>query len=179
MRLRPECYRKRTYGAESSPAFSSLLLVRISRSGPASVCALILNCGNARTCNSPGIVQRMPNNGRYELVYLCTGLYVINLRAIVNSALSYVSRRAERRLRAHKSQELIDVTDAQINPYRRSRLREGSGHPAAGYVLSGARFGLVIGWPGCVPQPRPGGSPSPPNESRPALAHRCLGGSSG
>jgi hypothetical protein len=32
--------------------------------------------------------------------------------------------RAERRLRAHKSQELIDVTDAQIHLYGRSRLRE-------------------------------------------------------
>jgi hypothetical protein len=63
MRLRPECYRKRTYGAESSPTFSSLLLVGISRSGPASVCALVLNCDNARTCNSPEIVQRMPMSG--------------------------------------------------------------------------------------------------------------------
>jgi hypothetical protein len=32
MRLRPERYRKWTYGAEQSPAFSSLLLVDISRS---------------------------------------------------------------------------------------------------------------------------------------------------
>jgi hypothetical protein len=65
MRLRPERYRKRTYGAEQSPAFSSLLLVDISRSNPASVCASILSCDYARTCNSPWTVQRMPRSGRY------------------------------------------------------------------------------------------------------------------
>jgi hypothetical protein len=64
MRLRPERYRKRTYGAEQSPAFSSLLLVDTSRSSPASVCASILSCDYARTCNSPWTVQRMPNRGR-------------------------------------------------------------------------------------------------------------------
>ena len=41
-----------------SPTFSSLLLVSISRSRPVSVCASILSCDNARTCNSPWIVQR-------------------------------------------------------------------------------------------------------------------------
>ncbi len=34
----------------------------------------------------------MPNRGRCEFVYLCTGPYVLTVAAIVNSALSFVSR---------------------------------------------------------------------------------------
>jgi hypothetical protein len=60
MRLRPERYRKRTYGAEP---VSHLLLAAACRhqpQQPASIYACILSCDNARTCNSPWTVQRMP-----------------------------------------------------------------------------------------------------------------------
>jgi hypothetical protein len=93
----PEHCRKRTCGAEPVAQLVLAAARHVSLSRPASVCASTVTCDNTRTCNSTWIVQRMPNSGRCELVYLCAGLYAINGGSDrhIRHCHSYRARRSE------------------------------------------------------------------------------------